>query len=298
MAYRNILVESPAKLCVKNNQLCIENDTLSTISPEDVDVLLLQNKASTITAAALNLCAQNAIALFVCDDKHLPSGVLLPYLQHSRQTQVLQKQLAYTQPFKNRLWQQIVIAKINNQARCLHLCNKEEGCSYLQSRTKAVQSGDKDNAEATAAAYYFKTLFGAGFTRADDNGVNAALNYGYAILRGAMARTLCVYGYLPVFGLHHDSTLNAMNLADDCMEPFRPVVDLFVATNVRAEAGLTPELKRYLVNLLNYDVLSGAQHHSVSYAMHRMVQSLGRAENSKQPLLLPELLPLAPHRYE
>ena len=118
-----------------------------------------------------------------------------------------------------------------------------------------MTSGDKDNVEASAAAYYFPALFGEGYTRRNEDTRNAALNYAYAILRGYMARCLTVYGFQPCLGLHHDSELNQFNLADDLMEPFRPVADLYVAANVAEDAALTPILKGKLVNLLNADIL-------------------------------------------
>ena len=184
-------------------------------------------------------------------------------------------------------------SKILNTAECLALCGKTQEAAFLFGRAKAVTSGDKDNVEASAAAYYFPALFGEGYTRRNEDTRNAALNYAYAILRGYMARCLTVYGFQPCLGLHHDSELNQFNLADDLMEPFRPVADLYVAANVAEDAALTPILKGKLVNLLNADILSGGQHHSVAYAMERLVQGL-----RGQALLLPKLLEYKQHSYE
>ena len=161
-----------------------------------------------------------------------------------------------------------------------------------------MTSGDKDNLEAAAAAYYFPALFGTGFTRSADDGRNAALNYGYAILRGYAARCAAVYGLLPWEGLHHCSQLNQYNLADDLMEPFRPVVDLYVAANVDEARTLVPALKHALFGLMNADILSGGQHHSVAYAMERLVQSLRTSMEKGGALALPKLLAWQPHGYE
>ena len=164
---------------------------------------------------------------------------------------------------------------------------------------QSVRSGDSGNIEAAAAARYFPALFGANFTRGGQNGTNSALNYGYAILRGCMARYLAVYGFMPSLGLHHKSELNSFNLADDLMEPFRPVVDLLVCSAVNPEDDLCPDVKRLLFNCLNLDILSGKQKHSVTYAMERTVQSLQRSlADGENALLLPGLLPLNQHRYE
>ena len=125
------------------------------------------------------------------------------------------------------------------------------------------------------------------------------MNYGYAILRGSVARYLAVYGFISAFGLHHRNTLNSFNLADDLMEPFRPVVDLMVSRYVNKEDELTPETKRMLFNCMNLDILSGGQHHSVAYAAERLVQSLSRSFSSGEPkLLLPQLVELKQHSYE
>lgn len=300
MAYRNLMLSSPAKISCRNCQLVVQAGQEFSFPIEDISSLLIESKQSVITAAALSALAQNGTLVYFCDEKHLPCAVQLPYANHSRQLEVMQAQQSLTQPMQKRLWQQIVCAKIHNQAECLSLCGKLEEASFLYSRERTVASGDKGNAEATAAAFYFPALFGKGFIRAEEqDSRNAALNYGYAILRGYMARCITVYGFVPWLGLHHCSSLNPFNLADDLMEPYRPVVDLFVASNVSEECELTTQLKASLLNLLNTDILSGNQHHSVAYAMERQVQSLrGCCEKRKDALLLPILLTTQPHRYE
>ena len=163
-----------------------------------------------------------------------------------------------------------------------------------------VKSGDPDNVEALAAQRYFPALFHSRFSRDSDCVINSALNYGYAIIRGCVARHLAVYGFIPALGLHHKSGLNSFNLADDIMEPFRPVIDLLVSSIEPDEDGdLTPKLKRMLFNSLNLDIISGGSHHSVSYAIERLVHSLSRSlSDGKAELTLPELIPIRQHRYE
>lgn len=299
MAYRNIVIENPARISCKNNQLVISADQTHTLPIEDLLSVLIESRQSTLTSAALAALAQNGTAVYVCDEKHLPCGTLLPYAQHCRQTEMVNLQLQTSLPLKKRLWQQVVAAKIRNQAECLALCGKSSEAAYLYSRAKTVQSGDSENAEGTAAAYYFTALFGKAFTRGADDGRNSAMNYGYAILRGCAARALTACGFLCCFGLHHCNALNAFNLADDIMEPFRPVVDLFTAANVAQHAELSPSLKHALFNLLNADILSGEQHHSVAYGMQRLVHSLQQSYTAKAAaLMLPVLLPTAQHAYE
>lgn len=297
MAFRNVMVESPARISVKNNQLLIFTDREFSLSVEDISAVLLESRMSTITTAALSLLGQSGCTLFVCDEKHMPCAVLTPFSQHSRALTSAQLQLSASEPLKKRLWQALVKAKISNQAECLRLSEKEvKALSDLSAR---VRSGDPDNVEAAAAQAYFPLLFGAGFVRRSNDAINAALNYGYAILRGQMARTLAIYGFLPAFGVHHHSELNAFNLADDFMEPFRPVIDLLVFKEDNSEDGLSPERKRRLFNCLNLDILSGSEHHSVSYAIERLVQSYARSLKEKSPLLcLPALVETRQHRYE
>lgn len=293
MAYRCLFIANPARISCKNEQLVIETDMTRSVAIEDISAIILESRQSNITSAALTALMQNGVVVYFCDEKHLPCGICLPFAQHSRQLGVVRWQLELTQPTKKRLWQKVVVAKIENQAECLALCGLPQDAAILYNRAKAVGSGDKENIEASAAAYYFRTLFGAGFTRQNDDGRNAALNYAYAVLRGYTARCLAVYGFLPYLGIHHDSELNQFNLADDLMEPFRPVADLFVAANVSEDTALSTSLKGQLVNLLNADILSAGQHHSVSYAIERLVQSL-----RTQKLLLPKLIEYKQHTYE
>jgi len=300
MGFRNAMIMGDVELYLKNCRLCIKNSDNAMMPVEDIDTVLIESRKSNISTALLSALTQQGAALFVCDEKHMPSAVLLPFHRHSRQSEVMHAQLSLSKPVKKRAWQQIVIAKINNQATCMQLQQNESAAFYLQRAAKAVRSGDEGNAEATAAAYYFPRLFGKGFTRGnEDDTRNAALNYGYAILRGCIARNLAVYGFLPAFGLHHRSALNQFNLADDLIEPFRPLVDLFVARTVEEDEPFTPELRRQLYNLINYNMGVNEKTYSASYAAELVVQGLsavcmGRAAK----LQLPTLLELQLHCYE
>ncbi len=300
MAFRNIIIENPAHISVRNGQLVIKTNSEHSVSIEDISALLIENKASSITVAALSCLGQGGCTVFVCDDKHMPCAVMEPFSQHSRELSVLNLQIGAREPLKKRLWQSMIVAKIENQARCLNFCGNAEAAEALKSMTSRVRSGDSDNVEAAAAKKYFSELFFNGFTRGDDSVYNAALNYGYAVLRGCVARSLASYGFQPALGLHHKSALNRFNLADDMIEPFRPVIDQLVFNLVDGGCPtLTPQIKRQLFNCLNLDILSGGRHHSVSYAIERAVYSLSHSLSAgKAELLLPELLEIRQHRYE
>ena len=298
MEFRAIFISNPAHLSVRRGQLVIRQEREITIPMEDITSLLLESKAITITTAALQELTENGVTVYLCDGQHLPAALLLPMNRHSRQLKLLKGQVSMTQPTKKQLWSRVVSAKIHNQAQCLSYLGRAhaEDLHYL---SKTVRSGDPDNLEATAAAAYFPVLFGSGFSRGEDCRINAALNYGYAILRGAVARNLAVYGLEPCLGIFHHSELNQFNLADDLMEPYRPLVDLFVASHVPDDDGpLTPELKHQLFNLTNYLVEQNGKRYRSIIAIGRMVQSFSRIVQEGDTLELPELLPLEPYRYE
>ncbi len=299
MAFRNVIIENPAHLSVKNRQLIVKTDREHSLAVEDISALVLESNRSTITTAALSELGQSGCAVFLCDEKHMPCAVIEPFCQHSRSLHVLKQQLALTEASKKRLWKSVVAAKLKNQAKCLSLRGQEDAAQELHCIANSVKVGDSENLEAIAAQKYFPALFGAGFTRGEDNGFNAALNYGYAILRGYIARSLAVYGFLPSLGLHHHSELNKFNLADDLIEPFRPLIDLLVITYIDPTEDLTPEKKRLLFHCLNLDILVTGKRYAVSYAVELCVQSLSRCLAQKESLLqLPLLTDLRQHRYE
>jgi len=301
MAYRNIVISGDASLTLKSNQMVVKTEKQTgTIPVEDIDTVLLESRRSSVSTALLSALSQNGTALFVCDEYHMPCGVLLPYLQHSRLLEVSKAQLDLSEPAKKQLWKQIITAKINNQAEVLQLCGKESPARELMVIAKNVKSGDSGNSESHAAAKYFVALFGKGYTRGNaGDSRNAWLNYGYAIVRGCVARTLAVYGFFQAVGLHHHSRLNSFNLADDFMEPFRPMVDLFVAQNWEQGADLTPDIKRRLFNLVSHNVEIDTKKYALTYAIERTVQSFSSAILGKRKdLLLPYIVPLEQHEYE
>lgn len=300
MAYRNIFIENPARISTRNRQLLIETDKIVSIPVEDISALLVESQRSAITTAALSFLGESSVPVFFCDKKHMPCTVMTPFSPHSRELSVLKKQIGCSEPQKKRLWQKIVKAKIANQAKCLELGNKKDSSVIIASYVSRVRSGDPDNYEAAAALKYFPMLFGNDFIRTNEDVINASLDYGYAILRGCIARTLSVYGFQPVLGLHHHSELNQFNLADDLIEPFRPLIDLMVSSMEEFHGEIfSPDCRKLLFSSLSMDILSGGQHHSVSYAVERLVKSLTRVlSDGKNELCLPELLPLKLHTYE
>lgn len=295
--YQHIMVESGAKVFQKDNRLCIEKGVLHELPAEDIATVVLDNREIIITTYCLEQLSSRGTVVILCNGKHMPESVLLPYGANSRRLKTIRRQISQKKPHLKQLWRQVVQEKIRNQGRCLEFCYKENIVDRLADK---VKSGDTTNVESTAAAAYFPMLFGEDFTRRTPYLVNDILNYGYTILRSAIARYLAIYGFEPSLGLFHHSELNAFNLADDLLEPFRPLVDLYAFRFVESEEEyLTKEMRRELVQLLNCNIRSGKEIHSVNHAIEREVQSLSRCfEDASAVLLLPELMPLQAHAYE
>ncbi len=301
MGFRNIIIEGNRKLHVKNQQLVIECGKDVKIPLEDINSILIENQSVVVSAYMLQKFADLGIALYVCDDKHLPNGVLLPMVKHSRHYKLLKCQIEMGKPLQKRLWQQIVVQKIRNQSLCLEFSGREGG-EELKKMCREVQSGDRTHVEAKAAAFYFRNLFGSGFSRGEEHIINAALNYGYAIVRGMIARSIVCYGMEPSLGLFHCSELNHYNLADDFIEPCRPIVDLYVASKLdmsQSSAVLATEIKRGLYGIINFEMQIKGEKRILGNCIDNMVASYSSALQEKcEGLNLPELMQLQVHRYE
>lgn len=257
MGWRSVVITNPAALTLEDRALVIaQNGDSARVILEDISVLVLNHPQISLTAPLLSACAEAQIAVLTVNAAHLPNGVLLPYHPHSRALKVMTAQLALTQPAKKRLWQRIVQFKIRNQAAVLIHADQAGDARRLQRLAHDVRSGDPDNHEAQAAQIYFRGLFDPQFHRGQSRFFNAALNYGYAVVRAALARTLTGYGFLPAFGLFHHSEQNAFNLADDLIEPYRPLIDAGVMTHYLQEPDrdLEPADKGRLVALLHKNV--------------------------------------------
>lgn len=300
MGYRNIKIESFIGLHIKNSQLIIGDKGVS-FPLEDINCVLIENQSVTVSSYMLQEFAKNEIALYVCDEKHLPNAVLLPLVKHSRHFKMLTRQIEAGKPLIKRLWQQIIVCKIKNQALCLKEMGLD-GYDKLLAMTKEVQSGDKTHVEAKSAAYYFRALYGDDFTRDNECIINSAMNYAYAIIRGLIARSIVCYGLEPSLGMFHHNELNSFNLADDLIEVFRPLVDLYVASHfdiAEVDADLTPQIKRDLFNIINYDMSVKGDKRIISNCIDMLVYSYsGAIQGNRTDLELPELIPLQVHSYE
>ena len=293
MIKRTLYFGNPAYLHTANEQLVVEfpnpegspeiaKPKPHTIPIEDIGLLLLDHPQITFSQALITkMLAQNA-AVVTCDTTHHPTGLLLNLDGHTLQSRIFAAQIAASEPLKKQLWQQTIAAKITNQAAMLGVANANgnlfgEPDKYLSNLSKDVKSGDSDNTEAQAAAYYWKRVFPAlpGFRRERlGEPPNNLLNYGYAILRAVVARCLVGSGLLPTLGIHHRNQYNAYCLADDIMEPYRPFVDRMVYQIILAgpSAEITKEIRAKLLGVPAMDV--------------RIARSVTSKDTERSPLMV------------
>ena len=297
-AFRTLFLSTPAKLRLADKHLCITQEGKETVKIPLSDILcvIAESHQITLTNALLDAFALNKIVLYTCDNSHLPSGIFMPFLGHYRTLSVLQSQISLNKQRKSILWQQIIKAKIYNQARLLQMQDKDEYYK-LESLEKSVHLGDSSNNESKAAAIYFKALFGNSFSRKieifTDSAIgiiNAALNYGYAIVRGMIVRNLCVSGLHPALGLFHCNQFNPFNLADDLIEPYRTFVDSLVMQmleNGELQENLKLQNRVKLANILNTSILLDSKIYPLNRAIVASVQSLVHALGEESKLKLP-----------
>jgi len=276
-------------ISVKDMQLVLkrEGEVVGSAPIEDLGVLIVDHPGCTYSHAALNELLANNVAVVICGKNHHPSGLLLPLDGHSLQSERYRIQTAAKTPIKKRLWKQLVQAKISNQAWCLDACEKP-GADGLQLLTAKVKSGDKENHEAQAAVRYWKLLLGKDFRRQRDGlPPNNMLNYGYTVLRAAVARSLCGSGLHPSFGLFHHNRYNAYPLADDVMEPFRPLIDYQVFQFwAQGESSITPEVKKALLGVLSQDVYLADEKRPLMNALQFLSANLLRSLSGEDPALI------------
>lgn len=288
MGWQILHLSQQAHLSLKHGQCAVDfaaGDSIS-LPLDNLSIVVLESLHITVSAALLQKMAANGIAVLVCNETHTPNGVLLPFMQHFCTTKMAFQQIQWSAPFRSRIWQQIIKSKIKGQSAVLRQVGFTKAAEKLKLLAEYVLSGDSANREGQAAALYWRTLYGTTFTRDDTTPLNAALNYGYAILRGIIARDIAATGFIPCFGLHHNNQLNAFNLADDLIEPFRPLADILVYQlhqDQRLADGLTPDIKAELLNILTQDVAYNQQQKNLLAVTLDVCRSLASAVENKDP---------------
>lgn len=245
MSWQGVHIANPARLSLAQKNLCVEqNGKEAVLFPvEDLAYIIIDTPMVDLTAPLLSACAQAGCLVLFIDAQHLPVGALYPVAQYFRQLDTVRAQLAFSRPQQKRLWQSLIQQKICNQAACLMHLGYEKEAQKIAALSQKVASGDTQNTEAYAARLYWQ-YFAPNFQRKQDSTdtLNALLNYGYALLRSALARELVALGFLPALGIHHCNLSNGFNLADDCVEPWRPFIDAWALTHWQSLAHCTRNL--------------------------------------------------------
>ena len=266
MIARTLSFGSPGKLSISHSQLVYDGEggIHRTFPVEDVGFVIIETGQMVVSTSCLQALADQNVAVVICNDKHVPSAQLLPFAAHSTAQETVEAQLAATPAVQGRLWRQIVRAKLLNQSELLVRLGRTNALR-LKTLADEVKNGDPSNCEAQGARIYFQTIrTDADFLRDQEgDGLNAALNYGYAVLRAAVARALVGSGLVCFRGVHHHNRYNPFCLADDVMEPYRPFVDQYVFGDTdgvfeNIDDGLTRPMKARLLQMLTCDVRIGS----------------------------------------
>ena len=303
MIKRSICIENPCHLKCRDEQMVLSYQHIKgfellpdkSVPIEDLGMIILEHQQITISHYLLDKLVANNTAVITCGATKHPTGMMLPLEGNTLQQERFEAQINATEPLKKQLWQQTVKSKINNQAAILN--HWKIGNNYLTKLAAHVKSGDTDNSEARAAAYYWSNLFPKEwnfFRNREGLPPNNLLNYGYAILRATVARSLVGAGLLPTFGIFHRNRYNAYCLADDIMEPYRPVVDFIVRSIVDKTSvieNLNQELKVQLLKIPTIDVLIDNEKSPLMIATQRTAASLAKCYlGESKKILYPQLI--------
>ena len=295
MIKKKLYFGNATRLSVQQQQLLIKTEERGTSVPiEDIGLVIIDHYQTSVTHAVLHLLLENNVAFITCNDKHHPTGLLLNLDGHTQQSEKFKAQIEASEPLKKQLWQQTIKSKINNQAAVLEKWELDN--SYLKRYAQLVLSGDSSNQEAQAARYYWKMLFNEEepfFVRERFGDYpNNFLNYGYAILRATVARSLVGSGLLPTLGIHHRNKYNAYCLADDIMEPYRPYVDHLVKeliNEIPNEQDLSKEIKRRLLEIPALDIIIDGKASPLMVGLQRTTASVAKCiEGETKKILYPE----------
>lgn len=271
-------------------EISCNKEVVGKVVLEDVEAIIVSVPGCLLSSVLIDECCQQNIPLVICGHNYLPSSITLPTQGYGRQFQTMRAQIGLSEPRRKRAWQKIIQAKIHNQAEVLD----RAGCAdmRLNRLVGKVRSGDPDNCEGQAARIYWQRLFGDDFRR-DPNadGLNAALNYIYAVVRGCVARGVSSAGLHPTFSLHHKNPQNPLNLVDDLIEPLRPIADYTLwSCKPEAFSSLNPQNKARLAAIISLNLPTGEEVSPLSLATAKMCRSFANYCLDKQnDLTLPEL---------
>lgn len=283
MSWRIVVISRRAKLDYQMGYLVVRNEEITKIHLGEISTLLIESPAVSLTTSLLAELTKKKIKVIFCDDKRNPSSELVGYYGSHDTSNKVRKQIQWNTNSKEAVWTEIVTEKIRKQKELLEYMGKEEA-ALLASYLREIRWNDETNREGHAAKVYFNALFGQEFTRTADNEINAALNYGYAVMLSAFAREVVTNGYITQLGIFHDNMFNQFNLASDLMEPFRILIDKEVVRMRLEQFG--HEEKMRLVNVLNQEVTIDGRVQYVNNAVKIYCKSVFDSLNENDSSLL------------
>lgn len=273
MGFRNIVITSSKILRIQLSNLVIVDKAVEIvrIPISDINSLIIEDRSVMLSSFLLNQLSENNILVFICNEKHLPTTIILPFQNHSKQSKRYKQQFTLTIPFRKNIWKSLISQKLNNQSKVLKMHNKKY-YEILLNFSKSVVPGDKNNLEGIGASYYFRALIADNFTRDGKFEINAFMDYSYSIVRGYISRTLVAYGFLPSLGIHHRNEYNNFNLSDDFIEPFRPIIDNFIISSGFDLKNFDTEKKK-LPLILNMEVICDTKKYSLTRSVDKLIES-------------------------
>lgn len=293
MGFRTLEISSAAEIHIKEGQLEVTTEEGVAVIPiEDLSQIMVHGANIRLSTMDLSILSQHKVALMTLDEKYLPTAIVLPFEGHTRQSKLMHAQVHASSERYLELWMHIIRQKISNQSRALSILGAE-GAEKVAEYANYIDRDNVDYHESLAAKEYFK-YYHEGLNRRTDDPINSRLNYGYAVVRSAIARKLVATGFHPTFGIHHDSQLNAFNLADDLIEPYRAIVDIVAHENIGSNIQLSKQERRELAKVLhNACIIDGGKVNVLS-AIDMMVESLKRIilDDSLEELKLPVVIPI------
>lgn len=280
MGWRTIVISSNCKLDYQMNYLVVRGKETIKIHIPEIALLLIESTAVSLTSYLVNELTKNKVNIVFCDERRNPASMIVPLYGSFDTSSKIRKQISYSTELKNLIWTDIVREKIRQQGKLLEDLNKNEA-EHIYQFMKDVRFGDSTNREGHAAKVYFNALFGKGFSRKEDNSINAGLNYGYSLILSAINREIVSNGYITQIGLFHDNVHNPFNLGCDLMEPFRPIVDRFIAE--QKFTSFDKNEKQIVLSLLNSSITMNGKKEKVSNALKIYVRSVFDALEKSDP---------------
>lgn len=292
MSFRTILIEKAEKINLDLNNIVVKhNEDKYWVNLDEVGTIVISDARCLVSLKLLTELCEKGINVLFTNASHMPVGALNTLYNHTRAVKKIIQQIDWSNDAKVLLWTEIVKNKINNQIVALNTIGKTEEMDILNKLLSEVEPGDVTNREGTVSRVYYKEIFGEDFKRFDATIINFCINYVYQIIRSKISQEIVSLGFIPAIGVFHRSEYNSYNLADDFIEPFRPIVDLYVYRLLinREEEFLTPELKENLSNILNEIIVYDNKNQKIKNCIPIYLQDLfnffetGNIEKIKAP---------------